>query len=335
MPRLWRFARRLLWSCATLLGVVCITFTISNVIPADPASLIAGESASPQQVAAVRARLGLDRPLPEQLVAYVGRLLHGDLGSSIFTSRPIIEDLKSRLPATIELALSALFLSIVIGIPVGVVAALRRGSLLDHVVRIVTVSGFAVASFWLAIMLQLLLVMELDLLPLSGRIEVTPPPRVTGLLIVDSIMAGNGTALWDSILHLVLPALTLALPVGATIVRFTRAGVLDAMSRSFVPYAQAMGLPPALIVWKYILRSALTSVVTQIGLVAGALLGGSVVTEAIFDWPGLGGFTVNSIVMSDYSAVMGATLWIATMYVVINILVDVLQTAIDPRQGSR
>jgi peptide/nickel transport system permease protein len=335
MPRLWRFARRLLWSCATLLGVVCITFVISNVIPADPASLIAGDSASPQQVAAVRARLGLDRPLLEQLAAYVGRLLHGDLGSSIFTSRPIIEDLKARLPATIELALSALFLSIVVGIPVGVLAALRRGSLLDHVVRVVTVSGFAVASFWLAIMLQLLLVMQLDLLPLSGRIEVAAPPRVTGLLIVDSIVAGNGTALWDAILHLVLPALTLALPVGATIVRFTRAGVLDAMGRSFVPYAQAMGLPPALIVWKYILRSALTSVVTQIGLVAGALLGGSVVTEAIFDWPGLGGFTVNSIVMSDYSAVMGATLWIAAMYVAINVLVDALQTAIDPRQGAR
>lgn len=335
MPLVWRFARRLLWSCATLLGVVCITFTISNIIPADPASLIAGDSASPAQVAAVRARLGLDQPLPVQLANYVGRLLHGDLGSSIFTSRPIVEDLKGRLPATIELALSALFLSIVIGIPVGVVAALKRGSLLDHVVRVVTVSGFAVASFWLAIMLQLLLVMHFNLLPLSGRIEVPPPPRITGLLTVDSIITGNGTALWDSLLHLVLPALTLALPVGATIVRFTRAGVLDAMGRSFVPYAQAMGLPPALIVWKYILRSALTSVVTQIGLVAGALLGGSVVTEAIFDWPGLGGFTVNSIVMSDYSAVMGATLWIAAMYVVINIVVDALQVAIDPRQGSR
>jgi len=335
MSRLWRFGRRLLWSCATLLGVVCITFIISNVIPADPASLIAGDSASPQQVAAVRSRLGLDKPLPEQLARYVGRLATGNLGSSIFTSRPIIDDLMDRLPATIELALSALLLSVVVGIPVGVVAALRRGSVLDHVVRIVTVSGFAVASFWLAIMLQLLLVMQLNLLPLSGRIDVTAPPRVTGLLLVDSILAGNGTALWNSALHLVLPALTLALPVGATIVRFTRAGVLDAMGRSFVPYAQAMGLPPALIVWKYILRSALTSVVTQIGLVAGTLLGGSVVTEAIFDWPGLGGYTVNSIVMSDYSAVMGATLWIAAMYVVINILVDALQTAIDPRAGAR
>jgi peptide/nickel transport system permease protein len=335
MPRLWRFLRRLIWSIATLLGVVCITFTISNIIPADPAALIAGDSASAQQVAAVRTRLGLDQPLPIQLARYVGRLVQGDLGSSIYTSRPIIDDLRDRLPATIELAMTALLMSIVVGIPVGVVAALRRGSLLDHVVRIVTVSGFAIASFWLAIMLQLLLVMQLNLLPLSGRIEVAAPPKVTGLLLVDSILAGNGTAFWDSAMHLVLPALTLALPVGATIVRFTRAGVLDAMSRSFVPYAQAMGLPPALIVWKYILRSALTSVVTQIGLVAGTLLGGSVVTEAIFDWPGLGGYTVNSVVMSDYGAVMGATLWIAAMYVIINILVDALQVAIDPRQGNR
>jgi peptide/nickel transport system permease protein len=335
MPRLWRLLRRLVWSIATLLGVVCITFTISNIIPADPAALIAGDSASAQQVAAVRTRLGLDQPLPVQLARYVGRLARGDLGASIYTSRPIIDDLRDRLPATVELALTALLLSIVIGIPVGVVAALRRGSLLDHIVRIVTVSGFAIASFWLAIMLQLLLVMQFNLLPLSGRIEVSAPPKVTGLLLVDSIFAGNGTAFWDAAQHLVLPALTLALPVGATIVRFTRAGVLDAMSRSFVPYAQAMGLPPALIVWKYILRSALSSVVTQIGLVAGTLLGGSVVTEAIFDWPGLGGYTVNSVVMSDYGAVMGATLWIAAMYVVINIIVDALQVAIDPRQGSR
>lgn len=330
-----RFARRLAWSAGTLLGVVVVVFILSNIIPADPAALVAGDSATAEQVAETRARLGLDRPLHEQLLNHVLRLLRGDMGTSIFTSRPIAEDLLARLPATIELAFAALTLAVIAGIPVGVVAALRRGSLLDHAVRVVTVSGFAVANFWLAIMLQLLLVMWLDLLPLYGRLEGDAPEFVTGLLVLDSLLTGNWRALGDTLWHLTLPAVTLALPVAATIVRFTRTGVLEALGRPFVPYARAMGLPPAIVVWRYVLRAALTSVVTQIGLVAGTLLGGSVVVEAIFDWPGLGGYTVNSIIMSDYSAVMGAALWIAAMYVLVNVVVDVAQAAVDPRAAAR
>ncbi len=330
-----RIAHRLAWSIGTLFGVVVIVFVISNVIPADPAALVAGDSATAEQIAETRTRLGLDRPLHEQLFFYFARLLQGDMGTSIFTARPIAEDLIARLPATVELALASLLLAIVIGIPVGVLAALRRGSVLDHAVRVLTVSGFAVANFWLAIMLQLLLVMWLDLLPLYGRLEGDAPAFITGLVTLDALLTGNWRALGDALWHLTLPAVTLALPVAATIVRFTRTGVLEALGKPFVPYAQAMGLPPSIIIWRYVLRAALTSVVTQIGLVAGTLLGGSVVVEAIFDWPGLGGYTVNSIMMSDYSAVMGAALWIAAMYVLMNVLVDALQASIDPRAAAR
>ncbi len=335
MPLLLRFGKRLVWSIGTLLGVVVIVFAISNVIPADPAALVAGDSATAEQIAETRARLGLDLPLYQQLFNYLGRLLQGDMGTSIFTARPIAEDLLGRLPATIELALGSMLLAVLIGIPVGVISALKRGSLLDHAVRVLTVSGFAVANFWLAIMLQLLLVMWLDLLPLFGRIEGDAPAFITGLYTVDALLTGNWRALGDALWHLALPSITLALPVAATIVRFTRTGVLEALGRPFVPYAQAMGLPPVIIVWRYVLRAALTSVVTQIGLVTGTLLGGAVVVEAIFDWPGLGGYTVNSIMMSDYSAVMGAALWIAAMYVITNVIVDAVQAMVDPRAAAR
>jgi peptide/nickel transport system permease protein len=329
------FSRRLGLGVVTLLGMVVVLFAIQALVPSDPASLLAGPSATPRQVAELRTSLGLDQPLPVQLVRYVRRLVTGDLGKSLFTARPVIGDLAERLPATIELASVALLISISVGVPLGVVAALRRNSLVDHALRVLTVSGFAVASFWLAIMLQMLFVMRLGWLPLSGRIEGHAPPHVTGLYLIDSLLAGDPVLFGRVLGHLALPAATLAFPVMATIVRFTRAGVLDSLGRPSVQYLLAMGLPPSLIVWKYVLRAALTSVATQVGLVSGALLGGSVVVEAIFDWPGLGYYMVNSVLMSDYNAVLGATVWIAGVYVVVNMLVDMAQRLIDPRAPAR
>ena len=334
----WVYAgRRLGWSLVTVAGVVAITFLISHVIPADPAALAAGERATPEQVEALRHQLGFDKPLLAQLLDYYLRLLGGDLGKSLFTGRSVGADLISRLPATLELTLVALFLTVAIGIPIGVFAALHRNSWIDHAVRLVTISGLAIASFWLAIILQLWFVMDLDWLPLSGRIDssLTAPPVITGLLLVDSAVALDGRAFCDAAAHLVLPAVTLAFPAMATIVRFTRVGMLDALNRPFVQYERAMGLPERVIVWKYMLRNALTSTVTQIGLISGVLLGGSVVIEAVFDWPGLGYYAVNSIIMSDYNAIMGVTVWVALIYILINVLVDVVQLLIDPRIGAR
>ena len=326
--------RRLAWFVPTLLGLLTVTFVISRVIPGDPVALVAGDTATPAQVEALRRQLGFDRPLPVQFVSYVGRLLGGDMGTSLFTTRPIAEDLASRLPATIELTLVAMAFSVVVGIPLGVVSALWRNSVLDHAVRVITVSGLAIASFWLGIMLQLLFAMRLGWTPLNGRLQGFPPRGVTGLFLVDAVLTGDGAAFGAALAHLALPAATLAFPALATLVRFTRAGVLDVMQSNSVLYERAMGMPPSVIVWKYILRSALTSTVTQIGLLFGILLAGAVVTETVFDWPGIGTYAVNSIIRSDYNGVMGFTVWAGAIFLVVNLLVDIAHTFIDPRERA-
>jgi peptide/nickel transport system permease protein len=325
---------RLAWFVPTLLGLLAITFVISRVIPADPVALVAGETATPAQVNALRHQLGYDRPLPVQFVSYVAHLAWGDLGTSLYTTRPIADDLARRLPATIELTLVAMAVSVVVGIPLGVLSALWRNSFLDHALRVVTVSGLAIASFWLGIMLQLLFAMRLGWTPLNGRLHGFPPPTVTGLFLVDSVLTWDWATFGATLAHLALPAATLAFPALATLVRFTRAGVLDVMQSNFVLYQRAMGLPRPVIVWKYILRNALTSTVTQMGLLFGILLAGAVVTEAVFDWPGIGTYAVNSILRSDYNAVMGFTAWTGAIFIVVNLLVDVVHTLIDPRERA-
>jgi peptide/nickel transport system permease protein len=222
----------------------------------------------------------------------------------------------------------------VVGIPLGVLSALWRNSLLDHALRVVTVSGLAIASFWLGIMLQLLFAMRLGWTPLNGRLQGFPPPSITGFYLLDAALTADWPTFGSALLHLALPAATLAFPALATLVRFTRAGVLDVMQSNFVLYQRAMGLPRSLIVWKYMLRSALTSTVTQIGLLFGILLAGAVVTEAVFDWPGIGTYAVNSILRSDYNAVMGFTIWAGAVFIVVNLLVDVAQTLVDPRERT-
>ena len=326
--------RRLAWFAPTLLGLLAVTFVISRVIPADPVALMAGETATPAQVAALRHQLGFDRPLFVQFVDYVTRLARGDMGTSLYTTRPIADDLATRLPATIELTLVAMALSVVAGIPLGVVSALWRNSALDHVLRAVTVSGLAIASFWLGIMLQLLFAMRLGWTPLSGRLQGFPPRGVTGFYLADSLFTGDLHAFTAALGHLALPAATLAFPALATLVRFTRAGVLEVLQSNFVLYARAMGMPRSVIVWKYVLRSALTSTVTQIGLLFGILLAGAVVTEAVFDWPGLGTYAVNSIIRSDYNAVMGFTVWAGAIFLTVNLLVDIAHAVIDPRERA-
>lgn len=325
---------RLLWFVPTLLGLLVVTFVISRVVPSDPVALVAGETATPAQVEALRHQLGYDRPLPVQFVDYLARLAHGDMGVSLFTRRPILDDLSHRLPATIELTVVAMLASVLVGIPLGVLSALWRNSLLDHALRVLTVSGLAIAGFWLGIMLQLLFSMRLGWTPLNGRLPGFPPQGLTGLYLVDAALTWDWPTFGLALQHLALPAATLAFPALATLVRFTRAGVLDVMQSNFVLYERAMGLPRALIVWKYILRSALTSTVTQIGLLFGILLAGAVVTEAVFDWPGIGTYAVSSIVSSDYNAVMGFTVWAGAIFIVVNLLVDLAHTLVDPRERA-
>jgi len=324
-------ARRIMWMPPTLFGLVLIVFAISHVIRSDPARVMAGENAPAEQVQALRHKYGLDLPLPQQFLRYVGDSATGNMGTSLFTQRPVAEDLWSRLPATLELALYAIVIAVVAGVPLGVVAALRRNSLLDHVVRLATVTGLAMAAFWLAILLQLTFSMWLGVTPVQGRIDGWGPDPITGFYTIDAVLRGDWETFGQSLRYLALRMLTLALPAMATIVRFTRAGVLNVMSSNFVFYQTAMGIPRRRVVWKYILRSALIGTLTQIGLIFGNLIAGAVVVETVFDWPGLGSFAVNSILQSDYNAIMSFTLFVGVVFILVNLLVDVAQAVLDPR----
>jgi peptide/nickel transport system permease protein len=326
-------SKRLLWFIPTAIGLIAVVFFISRVIPADPAALLAGETASREAIDALRTKLGLDRPLIVQLLDYYRQLLNGDLGTSLFTTRPVATDLLARLPATIELTLIAMVMAIVLGIPLGVISAVHRNSLLDHSLRIVTVAGLAVASFWLALVLQLIFAMDLGWLPLQGRISGFPPKPITGFMTVDALIAGRMDQLSSALTHLALPAVTLAVPALATVVRFTRAGVLDTLGKPYVDYQNAIGIPKSLIIWRYVLRNALTSTITQIGLLFGILLAGTVVIETVFQWPGIGTYAFEAILQSDYAAVMGFTVYAGGIFMIANLLVDVTHALIDPRGG--
>jgi peptide/nickel transport system permease protein len=324
--------KRILYAIPTVAGLLVLTFVISRVIPADPAALVAGEMATPEQVEELRHHYGFDQPLYVQLVTYFRQLLAGDLGKSLYTGRRVFSDLIDRFPATLELTLVSMFLSILVGIPLGIAAALKRNSLLDHLLRGLTVGGLAIASFWLGIMLQLIFSMWLGIAPLGGRIGVDPPKFITGMFLLDALLTFNGTAFWSAMKHILLPALTLSFASFATITRFTRSGVLDVIQADFILYERAMGFPPWLIVYKYLLRNALISTITQIGLLFGLLLAGTVVIETVFDWPGLGLYAFNAIVLSDYQAILAVTLWAGIAYVTVNLVVDITLSLIDPRK---
>ena len=249
-------------------------------------------------------------------------------------SVPIADDLVARLPATLELAFVAILLSAFIGIPLGVLAAVNRNSWIDHVLRIFTVSGLAIAAFWLAILLQLFFAMELGITPLQGRVDGWGPDVVTGFFLIDAVLMGDWEVFQDVVHHMILPAITLAFPAMATVMRFTRAGVLDAINSNYVDYQQAMGVPRRVVIWRYVLRNALIGTVTQLGLIFGNLIANAVVVEAVFDWPGLGLYAVSSILQSDYNAIMGFTLIMGTVFIIANLLVDITHGIIDPREAG-
>ena len=323
--------RRIAWMPPTLLGLIAIVFTISRIIPADPARVIAGENASAAQVEALRQKFGLDLPLTQQFLRYLRDIVNGDLGISLYSQRPVVEDLLGRLAATFELAIAAMCVAILIGVPLGVVSALHRNKWLDQIIRLATMAGLAMAAFWLAILLQLFFSMTLGVTPVQGRIDGWGPDQITGFYTIDALINGDGETFGKALRYLLLPTATLAIPAAATIVRFTRAGVLNALSSNFVFYQTAMGLPKRTIMWKYILRSALIGTLTQIGLVFGNLLAGAVVIETVFSWPGLGLFAYNSILQSDYNGIMAFTLFTGSVFIIVNLLIDIAQTLLDPR----
>jgi peptide/nickel transport system permease protein len=329
--------RRCALAVPSLIGLLILTFVLIRVVPSDPAAAMAGDAATPAQIAQLRHEYGLDRPVWEQFFVYAGKAARLDFGESAFSHRPVSLDIAQRLPATLELTFAAMAISILLGVPLGVFAALRHNQWPDFVLRMVSVLGVAVAAFWVAIMLQLLFSMKLGWLPLRGELSVgiAPPPRLTGFLLLDSLFFGRFDALGDALAHLVLPAVTLALGGMASIVRFTRAGVLDTLQQDFVTYERAMGYRRMRLIWRYVLRNSVTATITQIGLLFGGLIAGGVVVEAIFDWPGIGSYTVNAILTGDHQVMLAVTLMIGVVYAAVNIVTDLVHGLVDPRLMDR
>lgn len=325
--------RRFAMVLPVLFGVLLITFLLSRVIPADPARMIAGPRASAEGVEKIRKVYGLDRPLWRQFADYVVRLGRLDFGESFSSRRPVGQDLAEFLPATAELALAALLLAVTGGIAIGVVSAVWQNSLADQAARFFAITGLSMPAFWLALLTQLLLYQRLGWLPFGGRLSENSivPPRLTGFLTLDSLFTGNWATLGDALRHLVLPALVLGLEPLAVLARIMRTSMLEVMREPYIVTARAKGLGEGTVVLRHALRNAMIPVVTMIGLQIGYMLGGAVLVESVFAWPGIGRYSARAIVSADYNAVMGVTLVIALIYLVTNVLVDLVYAWIDPR----
>jgi peptide/nickel transport system permease protein len=324
--------RRLIIVIPVLIGVTMITFAITHSVPGDPARAIAGPYADDTTVANVRAEWKLDDPLATQYLSYVGRLVQGDLGTSIQSRAPVLDELTTRFPATLELACAALVLMVVLGVGLGVIAAAWRNRAPDHAARFVVVLGAALPTFWLALVLQLLFFKELGWLPATGRLGegVAPPTDITGFYTIDSILSGDPSTFWDAFVHLVMPASTLALLGIAGVCRITRASMLEVLDKDYIRAARARGIPWRTVLVRHALRNALMPTVTVIGLLLGSMIGGALVVEWVFGWPGLGTYAANSITNLDYTAIMGVTLVFALVYVIANLVVDVLYLFLNP-----
>jgi peptide/nickel transport system permease protein len=316
-----------------LLGITLVSFILTQMVPGNPALASLGLDATPEAIQAFDARYGLDQPLPVQYLRYLQHLIHGDLGYSQQTLNPVAHDLGVFIPATVELAVTSMIIAGVVGVVLGVFAALKRDGALDYVLRIVSLGGVSVPVFWLALIAIYVLYFKFGILPSGGRIDVsaTPPPHLTGLYTVDAIAAGDWSLLPDILGHLILPALVLAAFNVSVLTRYTRSTVLEIIEQDYVRAARAQGLPERTIVVRYVLRAALPALVTLIALMFASVMTGAVLVENIFNWPGLGQYAYLAATSLDLPAIMGVTLFIALLYVTINFIVDVLYGVLDPR----
>ncbi|MDK2384198.1 MAG: ABC transporter permease [Candidatus Korarchaeota archaeon] len=325
--------RRLALMLFVLFGIIVITFIVSHVIPADPIGAILGPQAPPELVEKVRREWGFDKPLPEQFVDYMVNLLHGNLGKSIRTNKPVAEDLMKFFPATIELATAAMIVAIVIGIPLGIISAVKKDKWPDHISRIFALMGVSMPVFWLGLILLFVLYYQLGIFPGPGRLDpgIEAPPRITGILTLDSLITGNFEAFTNAVWHLILPSFVLGYYASASITRITRTSLLEVMTQDFIRTARAKGLPERVVLFRHALRNALIPTTTVIGMAYGSLLEGAILTETIFAWPGLGRYSTGAFLSVDFLAVMGSTLLIAVIYSVANLVVDILYAFLDPR----
>jgi peptide/nickel transport system permease protein len=330
---------RLVLAVVMVLLASLVIFLIANSVPGDPVLLQLGDlgASNPVMVAAFRHKWGLDLPLWDRYWIFLDGLFHGDLGNSIASRRPVLADIIDYAPATIELASCAFLLSLVVGLPLGIIAAVRRDSWVDHIARVVSLIGVSAPAFWLAFIMLAIFYGQLDWAPGPGRLDPVafPPDRVTGLLLIDTVLAGDWDTFHDALAHLVLPSIVLASATLGLITRTTRAAMLEALSQDYVRVARAKGLRRFVVVLGHALPNAMLPVVTLGGLAYANLLSGAVLTETIFSWPGLGRYTFQSAVALDFPAITGMTVVIASVYVLVNLMVDVSYALLDPRVVRR
>ncbi|BEQ15940.1 ABC transporter permease [Desulfoferula mesophila] len=330
---LQKILRRIITIVPVIVLAMTVVFFVSHMVPSDPARLIAGQYASEEQVAQIRAEYGLDKPLPTQYLIYLRDTFTGRFGKSMHTRRPVMEDIEEFFPATMELALVSMFIVIVVGVPLGVVSAVRKDHLSDHASRLFALGGVSVPVFWLAILMQLYFYFKLGWLPVGDRLTygLAPPTDITGLYILDSLLTGNWQTLGDSIRHIILPAAALSISSMSSVVRQTRSEMLKVLKEDYVVFHKAYGLARWRVIYKYALRNALTPTVSLVGLVFGLLLGGSFLVETVFNWPGIGQYVAQSVLSSDFPAIIGATMVVTLSYALVNLLVDVVYMLINPK----
>jgi len=326
--------KRLVTVIPTLIGVVIVTFLLTRVLPGDPAVYFAGPAATPQSIADIRKSLGLDRPLPEQFARYVGDLARGNLGNSLSTGRPVVTEIESRLPASAELTFAGLILSLAIALPLGILAAVKQGSWIDHTCRVVATAGVSLPVFFTGLLLVYIFYYQLGWAPAPiGRLDAftSAPTQITGFYLFDSLVTGNWEAFRGAFGQLILPAFTLGIFSLAPIARMTRASMLAVLASDFVRTARASGLDGKTVIFTYAFRNAMLPVITTLGMVFSFLLGANVLVEKVFAWPGIGSYAVEALLQSDFAPVQGFVLAMAILYVALNLAIDVLYGVIDPR----
>jgi peptide/nickel transport system permease protein len=318
----------------TLFGLVLVTFLIGRAMPIDPVIAIVGDHAPPDVIARVRTELGLDEPLYVQFGIFLRNMAHGDLGHSVMTSRPVLDDIARFFPATLELATAAIIIAVFVGLPLGVFAAARQGSRFDHTVRVISLTGQSVPVFVLGLVALLVFYVKLGIAPGTGQLDVAyegEVPRVTGMLVIDAVLAEDWDSVWDALSHLALPALVLAYFSMAYITRMTRAFMIEALSGEYIITARAKGLSASRILWRHAFGNISVRLITVLALAYAGLLEGAVITETVFSWPGLGLYLTGSLLNADMNAVLGATLVVGAVYLLLNLMADMAYHLLDPR----
>lgn len=333
MDTLRYIGKRLILMIPILIGISILTFVISNTIPGDPARLILGPKATPEGIELLREQMGLNDPLYVQYGRYIGGIVQGDLGDSTYSQQPVINDLIRYFPATLELTLFSMLITLLIGIPFGVISASKKDKLADQFTRILALMGVAMPAFWLGLLLLLFFYLKLGILPGAGRLDnwLSPPEMITGMYTIDALLTGNMVVFKSAVIHLILPGITQAAITIGMITRMTRSSMLEVLKSDYIRTAKAKGGSENRVLYGHALRNGTMPILTLLGMTFGHSLGGSVLVESVFSWPGLGKYAVNAITYLDFPAVMGVTLLIAFLFIIVNLIIDILYYFVDPR----